>query len=173
MDKERRADLWFQGDIGSTWEYSCDGELVICSLSKEIEDKETGKRYKVIEESKPFISNITRCGPVSPFLVFREEDKNRIVGFGGAANDSIESNIETGVSQNLVKAGFPIEDLNLEFDSTPEWVVLNKAGSSMWSQWTVASIKTRVSLKSTGRELASGSIEIKGQILGSLAQSRR
>ncbi len=116
-----------------------------------------GKRYKVVEESEPFIGAFAGTDP-DPFLVFRPGD-TYIRGYGATANEVFRE----GFQETLAEAGWLNKDTNLQF-SDDEWSVVDLADD----EWTVTrvdaeaaihGIKVRSSLEILGRLISVVEVE--------------
>lgn len=137
-------ELWYPGGIGSSWTYQTNAGYVITATVGDAVML-NGIRYKTVKESSELVGAWGDENIIDPFLTFRADGQNKIVGYGTDMYEKIRDNvvdalIESGIDRNQIRVSF----LN------KEWVLLdaNKPNGT----WTVMRIKTTVDMADWGLE---------------------
>ena len=94
-------ELWYPGGIGSSWAYQSDvGYVITVVADNPITLNDI--TYRTVKESSMLIGAWGDENIIDPFLTFRADGRNRIVGYGNDMNEKIKNN----VIDALIRVGY-------------------------------------------------------------------
>ncbi len=137
-------ELWYPGGMGSSWAYKSDAGYVITAIAGDAVTLD-GIRYRTVKESSAMVGVWGDENITDPFMTFRADGQNKIVGYGKDMNDSIKN----AVIDALTESGIGEDQISIS--SFKEWVLLD-ANAKPNSTWTVMRIRTVADMADFGLE---------------------